>query len=60
MIKDLLNRLDYGVFAELSLVLFVCIFVAVAIRTLLTRSDSANRFANIVLDDKNEEYKVNE
>ena len=52
MIKKLTSYLDYSMFAELALVLFAIIFVAVIIRTLLTRSDETRRQANIVLGDK--------
>ncbi len=54
MIKRLTSYLDYSTFAELALLLFACIFVAVVIRTLMTRSDITERQAKIVLGDQTE------
>lgn len=51
MIKKLTGYLDYGLFAEIALVIFAAVFVAVVIRTLLMRFEDTNRMAHIVLDD---------
>ncbi len=55
MIKQLTSYLNYSIFAELALLLFAAIFVAVVIRTLLTRSEITQEQAKIVLGDKTEE-----
>ena len=55
MIQQMLNQIDYSLFAELSLVLFAIVFVAVTLRTLLTRGDVTRRQAEIVLHDGPEE-----
>ncbi len=55
MIKQLTSYLNYSIFAELALLLFAVIFVAVVIRTLLTRSEITQEQARIVLGDKTEE-----
>ena len=54
MIKKLTSFLDYGVFAEIALAIFACVFVAIVIRTLMTRSETTTQQANIVLDDAEE------
>ena len=54
MIKKLTSFLDYGVFAEIALAIFACVFVAIVIRTLMTRSETTTQQANIVLDDTEE------
>lgn len=55
MIKKLLEQLDYGLFAELSLALFLLVFISVVIRTLLTRSAITAQQSLIVLNDSVEE-----
>lgn len=55
MIKQLTSFLDYVVFAEAALVIFALVFVAIVIRTLLTKSDVTERQASIVLSEKNGE-----
>ena len=55
MIKQLTSFLNYGTFAELALLIFAAVFVAVVIRTLLTRSEVTKQHANIALDDSGEE-----
>ena len=57
MIKKLTSFLDYGFFAELALVIFALVFLAIVIRTLLLRGEVANKNARIVLQD-NEEPSV--
>lgn len=54
MIKKLTEFLDYSMFAELALVMFAIIFIAIVIRTLLMRSETTRQQAHIVLDDKTE------
>lgn len=54
MIKKLTSYLDYGMFAELALVMFACVFIAVVVRTLLTNGDVTSEQAKIVLGDKAE------
>lgn len=55
MIKKLTEYLDYSLFAELALLMFAVIFVAVVIRTLKTRSDITNQQARIVLGEQSEQ-----
>ena len=55
MIKNLFDQLDYGLFAELALALFAIIFIAIVVRTILTRRHVTECQARIVLNDKNEE-----
>ena len=55
MIKTLTSYLDYGMFAEIALVIFALVFVAVVIRTLLQDSNLTTQQANIVLGDKRED-----
>ena len=57
MIKQLVKHLDYSLFAELALVSFAIIFVAVVIRTLVMRSDVTRQHANIVLGDQTEKQR---
>ena len=54
MIQWALKQLNVSIFAELALLMFAIIFVAVVIRTLLTRRDVTLRQANIVLGDSTE------
>jgi hypothetical protein len=54
MIKKLTSFLDYGVFAEIALAIFACVFIAIVIRTLMMRSETTTRQANIVLGDAEE------
>ena len=51
MIKGLLHYLNYGIFSELALVMFMLIFIAIVIRTLRTSSDQINYESRIVLRD---------
>ncbi len=55
MIKQVLNQIDISWYAELSLVLFSLVFVAVVIRTLLTKSEITQQQANVVLEDHSED-----
>jgi hypothetical protein len=54
MIKKLTTYLDYSMFAELSLLMFAAIFIAVVIRTLRTRDEVTDQQAKIVLGDQPE------
>ena len=55
MIKQALTQLDYSMFAEVSLAIFALVFVAVTLRTLMTKNETTDRQARIVLGDKSEE-----
>lgn len=55
MIKQVLNQIDISWYAELSLLLFSMVFVAVVIRTLLTKSEITRQQANVVLEDHSED-----
>ena len=54
MIKNLMDHLNYGFFAEASLLMFVLIFIGVSIRTLVGRSDDSRNHAMVVLHDGEE------
>jgi hypothetical protein len=56
MIKKLTTYLEYSLFAELALLMFAAIFIAIVIRTLRTRSDVSKQQAKIVLGDDSEKY----
>ncbi len=56
MIKLVLNQFNASLFAELALVMFALVFVAIVIRTLSTRTETINEQANIVLGDKTEKH----
>ncbi len=56
MIKRLTTYLDYSIFAEVALLMFAAIFIAIVVRTLLTRSDVTKRQADIVLGDNTEKH----
>lgn len=49
MIKTLTSYLGYGFFAEVALLIFAAVFIAIVIRTLLTRHDITRQQAAIVL-----------
>ena len=51
MIKDVVSYLDYSVCAEISLTIFIVVFIAVSLRTLLTRKESMTQHASIVLEE---------
>ena len=56
MIKLVLSQFNASVFAEAALVLFASVFVAIVVRTLLTKSETIQQQANIVLGDKTEKH----
>lgn len=51
MIKKLTGFLEYGTFAEIALLIFAFVFIAVVIRTLLTQKEITSRNARIVLEE---------
>lgn len=51
MIRDVVSYLDYSDCAEISLTIFVVVFIAVSLRALLTSRQVASRLAAIPLDD---------
>ncbi len=51
MIKDVVSFLDYSNCAEISLAIFVTVFVAVTLRTLLTNRNTTEKMAMIPLDE---------
>lgn len=51
MIRDVVSFLDYSDCAEISLTIFVVVFVSVSLRALLTSRSAAARMASIPLDD---------
>ena len=52
MIKEILNFLDYGFFAEVALLMFLGVFLAVTVRTLLMDRRVSESHADIVLSDQ--------
>ncbi len=54
MIKKLLSALDYGLFAEIALVMFAVVFVAIVVRTLFMKREDTKQQAEIVLDEQPE------
>ncbi len=51
MIRDVVSYLDYSICAEISLTIFVVIFIAVSIRTFFTSQQETQRMAFIPLDE---------
>ena len=51
MIRDVVSYLDYSNCAEISLSIFVVVFVAVSLRALLISRASAQHMAAIPLDE---------
>ncbi len=51
MIRDVLGSLDYSLCAEISLVLFLMVFIAVSLRTLMTNRHSTSACAELPLQD---------
>lgn len=54
MIKAILKACDYSLFAEISLLMFFGVFIAVSIRTLLVDRRTMDSNANIVLEEPTE------
>lgn len=54
MIKMLTSFLGYGAYAEIALVIFAVVFIAIVVRTLRMKSEATKQLANIVLDDLQE------
>jgi hypothetical protein len=59
MIKIILNACNYSLFAEISLLMFFGIFIAVSVRTLFSDRRTMTSNANIVLEDQME-HSANE
>lgn len=55
MIKDVVSYLDYSVCAEVSLAIFVVVFVAVTLQTLLSGKTRMEGYASIPLDEGRKE-----
>lgn len=51
MIRDVVSYLDYSNCAEISLSIFVVVFVAVSLRALLISRSSTEKMAAIPLDE---------
>ena len=58
MIKNLTEFLDYGFFAEVALLIFALVFIAIVIRTLLVRKEVSKQCASIVLNDNSSKSKT--
>lgn len=52
MIRDALTSIDHGFFATAALLLFVGVFMAVSIRTLLTNRSTTQSHAELPLSDE--------
>lgn len=52
MIKQLTSFLNYGFFAEVALIIFAAVFVAIVIRTLMMKNELTDQQAKIVLDEQ--------
>lgn len=50
MIRDVLEHADLSIFTQLSLVIFALVFVAIALRVLLTPRAEINRRAAMALE----------
>lgn len=51
MVRDVVSFLDYSNCANISLLIFFVVFVAVSLRALLTTRAAASRMASIPLND---------
>ena len=60
MIRDVLALLDFNLWAELSMVMFATVFVAVALRTWFADRETYTRRAELVLAGGEEEGKFDE
>lgn len=54
MIKYVLNQFNAAVFAEIALIIFALAFLAVVVKTLLTKPEITDEQAKIVLGDQQE------
>lgn len=54
MIKQLTSFLNYGLFAEIALAIFIIVFISIVVRTLLISREDSEKQAAIVLSDKQE------
>ncbi len=57
MIKTLLAAMDLEILGQLSLLVFVTVFLAVAIRTIRQRPEVIRQQASVVFHDGSEECK---
>ena len=55
MIKDIISSLDYSMFAEAALALFVGTFLIIFYGTLRLSREATDRFASIPLSDRVED-----
>lgn len=55
MVKDVVSFLDYSVCAEISLAIFVTVFVAVTLRTMLFSREQTNHMASLPLEEGRKE-----
>ena len=55
MIKKVLEFIDVSLFAEIALLIFAITFVAIVLRTLMTRKEISQQQANIVFGDNAED-----
>jgi hypothetical protein len=51
MFKDVLNHANLTIYAEIGLVIFTVVFVAVIVRTLMAKRADVKRWSEIPLDD---------
>ena len=51
MVKELMQFLNYGRLAEIALVIFALVFVAVVVRTLLMRRELTEAQSQVVLNE---------
>ena len=56
MIKLVLDQFNASWFAEAALLMFAMVFIAIVMRTLLTRNEVTNQQAEIVLGDQTEKH----
>ena len=56
MIKLVLDQFNASWFAEAALLMFAIVFIAIVMRTLLTRNEVTNQQAKIVLGDQTEKH----
>ena len=55
MFRDVINHMDLSVYAEVPLVIFMGVFIAVAIKVLRSPKDRWQDCADIPLEDTSEE-----
>jgi cytochrome c oxidase cbb3-type subunit IV len=55
MIRDVVSYLDYSIFAEIALALFVTVFIAVSIRTVFRSRKEIEQMARLPLEEGRKE-----